>query len=527
MKKFKMVYEDSNLKAKESLKKQNLINQNNLNKTIKELKEKVSQYEIDKKKELEKIMKEYERIKKENDMLTNKNSQLQNELNQKQIQIQQLLSNNKNNIKKSALSNGSYSSNEIIGLINNNRQQNILAQNQQMIQNQQNQINMEQSIERPIKIEYPFDPYKEPTLIGLDNIGATCFMNSTLQCLSQTRDLTAYFLKKKSIDKILNNNIALKNRDADQLSPIYWKLILNLWNKNPTSRSFPPRDFMAIIEKLNPLFKQGEAGDSKDFIIFLLEQFHTELKKPVGQNKTPQQNLNQYDKNNAFDFFFNDFKQECSIISDIFFGITETTNICLNCKNNYNSKGLANPICYNYQIANCFIFPLEEVKNMKNNMMQNNGFQIYNNNIVSILECFYYFQKTDLFTGSNQNYCNICKQLSDSLYTSKIFISPNVLVLILNRGKDNVFNVKLNFTEEIDISEFVLQKEKPRIIYSLYGVITHIGQSGPSAHFVASCKSPINNKWYRYNDSIVNPIENIQRDIIDFGTPYILFYQKK
>ena len=76
------------------------------------------------------------------------------------------------------------------------------------------------------------------------------------------------------------------------------------------------------------------------------------------------------------------------------------------------------------------------------------------------------------------------------------------------------------------MTDFVLQKEKSKIIYSLNGVITHIGQSGPNAHFVASCKSPIDNKWYRYNDAIVNPINNVEKEIIDFETPYILFYQK-
>jgi len=89
-----------------------------------------------------------------------------------------------------------------------------------------------------------------------------------------------------------------------------------------------------------------------------------------------------------------------------------------------------------------------------------------------------------------------------------------------------MFNVKLFFDEIIDITDFVLQKEKCKIIYNLYGVITHIGESGPNAHFIASCKSPIDNKWYRYNDSIVNPIENLQKEIIDFGTPYILSYHK-
>ena len=112
------------------------------------------------------------------------------------------------------------------------------------------------------------------------------------------------------------------------------------------------------------------------------------------------------------------------------------------------------------------------------------------------------------------------------MYTSKIFSSPNVLVLILNRGKGNIYDVKLDFTETIDLTQFVLQKDKPQMIYNLYGVITHIGQSGPSAHFMASCKSPIDNKWYRFNDAMINPINNIQKEVIEFGTPYILFYQK-
>ena len=162
---------------------------------------------------------------------------------------------------------------------------------------------------------------------------------------------------------------------------------------------------------------------------------------------------------------------------------------------------------------------------MKNNLNQNNYIFI-NDNRVSLYECFYYNQKSELFTGQNQNYCNICKQTWDSIYTSKIFVGPNVLILILNRGKGNIYDVKLDFNETIDITEYILQKDKPKIIYNLYGVITHIGQSGPNALFVASCKSPIDNKWYRYNDAIVSPINNIQKDVIDFGIPYILFYQR-
>ena len=86
---------------------------------------------------------------------------------------------------------------------------------------------------------------------------------------------------------------------------------------------------MNTINSMNPLFKKGQPGDSKDFIIFILEQFHKELKQAVNFNNNninEEQPLNKYDKNNAFNFFLNGFKKETSIISDIFFGFTETTN---------------------------------------------------------------------------------------------------------------------------------------------------------------------------------------------------------
>ena len=368
--------------------------------------------------------------------------------------------------------------------------------------------------------------YTKPTLVGLQNIGATCFMNATLQCLSQTKGLTNYFLKEGNYSKIINNNIALSNPKDYQLSPLYYELIQNLW-KSEGPKYYAPYNFMKRVNDMNPLFKKGEAGDAKDFIIFILEQMHKELSKPLKiKNIKETTTLNQYDKNITFMNFFNDFTKSTSIISDLFYGFNETTNVCLFCKNCYG--GFNYPICYNYGIFNLLIFPLEEIKNMKNNYNLMNFCNFYQGptNTVNIDDCFLYNQKTDLFTGENKNYCNLCKQLCDSHYTSKIYISPNILILILNRGKGNIFKVKMDFQTTIDITNYVIQKDKQRIIYNLYGVITHLGQSGPNAHFVATCKSPIDGIWYRYNDAIVEPIKDFLADVYNFGTPYILFYEK-
>ena len=410
---------------------------------------------------------------------------------------------------------------------NNNMNMNNINNNMNIINNSINKNGQINNNKKKQKDPKPLTFYEKPTLIGLQNIGATCFMNATLQCLSQTEDLTNYFLdEKRSGKKIKDNNIAVKNKNDLQLTPVYLELVKKLWDKNNFKGYFEPKRFMKTVEEMNQLFKLGQAGDSKDFIIFVLEQFHNELKKVVNNdNMNDSVNVNQYIQKEAFKFFIEDFMKQTSIISDIFYGILETNNVCLYCKNKYLSQGKPYPICYNYQVFNCLIFPLEEVRKMKNGNNMMNNMIMSQNNAVTLEECFTYNQKTDFFTGENKNHCNICKQLWDSLYTSKIYSAPNVLVLILNRGKNNVFNVKLNFTEIIDITQFVSVKIE-RMLYKLVGVITHYGESGRNAHFLAFCRSPINDKWYRYNDAVVTDVKNFQKDVIDFGTPYILFYKK-
>ena len=45
-------------------------------------------------------------------------------------------------------------------------------------------------------------------------------------------------------------------------------------------------------------------------------------------------------------------------------------------------------------------------------------------------------------------------------------------------------------------------------------------------HFIAYCRNPISKDWHKYNDSIVTPVTDFKKDVIDFAMPYLLFYQK-
>ena len=99
---------------------------------------------------------------------------------------------------------------------------------------------------------------------------------------------------------------------------------------------------------------------------------------------------------------------------------------------------------------------------------------------------------------------------------------PNYLIIILNRGKGNIFNCNVQIPETFCPSNYV-ENEK-NCYFKLIGVVIHFGESGMGGHFIAFCKHYIDGKWRCYNDNIVNKCQN---DYLQKGTPYILFYQKE
>ncbi|KAI9495263.1 ubiquitin carboxyl-terminal hydrolase-domain-containing protein [Zychaea mexicana] len=73
---------------------------------------------------------------------------------------------------------------------------------------------------------------------GLTNLGNTCFMNSALQCLSNTPQLSKYFLSGKHKEELNRDNpLGMKGEVAEA----YGEVIEELWSG--TERSIAPRHF--------------------------------------------------------------------------------------------------------------------------------------------------------------------------------------------------------------------------------------------------------------------------------------------
>ena len=188
--------------------------------------------------------------------------------------------------------------------------------------------------------------------IGLDNVGATCYMNATLQCFMNINSLTNYLLTESNYNKIEENG------DIMNLSQAYCHLLEKVWLDNDINNSYAPHEFKNVISEKNPLFKGVNANDSKDLINFLLENMNIELKNLNNSGEANYKNdfimIEPTNLLQSLEYFRKGFsKNNNSIIAQNFFFIMQTNTVCSGC----------NALKYNFQALFIMEFPLELVYN--------------------------------------------------------------------------------------------------------------------------------------------------------------------
>lgn len=162
---------------------------------------------------------------------------------------------------------------------------------------------------------------------GLRNLGNTCFMNSSLQCLSNTPPLRDYFISnefKQDINKA--NPIGMKGNIAEQ----FGNVIKALWSGEDSYIS--PRLLKQSIAKWAPQFEGYNQHDSQELLAFLLDGLHEDLnkisKKPFVETKEAD---GREDEKVAHEAWEGHLLRNKSIIVDLFHGQLKSTVTCPHC----------------------------------------------------------------------------------------------------------------------------------------------------------------------------------------------------
>lgn len=292
---------------------------------------------------------------------------------------------------------------------------------------------------------------KMEKLVGLDNVGNTCYMNSCLQILIRCQKLTNIFIK----NDFRNSNLNIYKRFLQQY--------LEKGRSLDRSKIIIPEEIKIIVDQYNKRFQNNRQHDCHEFLItFLnlvedgfLDEFH---KLKIGKYDP---NINGVILKDVIKHLF-DF----TIISEV-----ECHRCLFSSKTKEKHRYLILPV-----------------------------FQ-------TLEDSFNSFFKEERLDNDNQWFCEKCKTYVESTKRMTIDHLPKYVIIHLKRFGH--LNDSVKITSKIDIPIKMEINEKS---YQLYGSIKHIGNI-KGGHYISYINH--NDNWYLLNDSHVSIMNenNIKNEI--------------
>ena len=370
---------------------------------------------------------------------------------------------------------------------------------------------------------------------GLPNIGNTCFANSIMQILFNTRELIA----------ILEKYILLTSKEDYKNAFSFIKLFMDV-REHKTPQSI--HNFFRAKEFQTSGFAAFEQQDAQEFYSFIMYKMHETIQRKVDveiKNKNGDNKLLEVNEN------IEKIKNKVNI------SIDDLAVLCYNAESTFKRwrngeyseiQNLTYGISYTKLWNNARYPPKSRIAEPEMFFMV--SFSVNPSSpVIRLNECFTDYLKDEFVDSSNGfkfdnktpeehskkiYFWNLPKMLTIQLKIFDYHVIPNTnLIPIMNLQQIHQ-KIKINKPIQLDfildLNEYVSGYDKTTNIYELYGICCHIGNTIQFGHYICFIKENISSSWVCFND---DNVFSIQEDMLNSEinnnqlNPYLLFYRKK
>lgn len=323
-------------------------------------------------------------------------------------------------------------------------------------------------------------------VVGIQNMGNTCYCNTTLQLIRACPEWTVFCLSHP-LEKRVEH---LPETDPNKRMLLaYQDILKSLWSAYRPAY-VRPLGFMSEVKKAvqgtaYEMFGHPVQNDSHEYLVYLLDHFHEALKtKGVYTERPVTPSMSTMDRmrclaDNGWDRYYSQNKSE---IVRLFFGMTRKSIQCSHCQTT----------TYQWEVFNSLKIPCEGqtfydwIRNEVNETTQLDDFQ-----------------------------CNTCRARHPAIIRIHLWRLPQNIFITLRRFH---YDGKKNMTlcpyggENLSFHEFYAEEsDDPHrsAQYEVRGVSDHHG-THMSGHYTAQFKHPITGQWWWIDDQVSQPLQGVQ-----------------
>ncbi|CAF0879275.1 unnamed protein product [Rotaria sp. Silwood1] len=321
---------------------------------------------------------------------------------------------------------------------------------------------------------------------GLINLGNTCFINASLQCLANTPPLVQWLLSNSH-----HQHCRIKLEKQFCLFCEAERIVKLIHTKNSYSSSTSPANPNNIVRRIRDIsktFRFGRQEDASEFLICLIDK----IIEACLRSSQPPERLRPSSGTS--------YEQLChsqTFLHDLFGLVLRSRVICSRC--HYTSD--------TFEVQYTWIVGVRNQSDLRQSLQQ--------------------FVCRETLSGENLYRCMKCKQLVPAIKRYTLHKASKILLINLKRFEFGKNSHKLShlvrYPEYLNVKPYMSEEHSndQSLNYRLYAVLVHVGSSMHSGHYYSYVRSP-NNRWYKADDTTMTQCD-LNHVLTQYGA-YILCY---